>query len=568
MRFVPHLDATLQSSTTPWDHHYYTDSDSEVESNLGADDNHSLGESSTTSGSDKEGSIAYTGKEQGGETEQLPDFLTVHGLHDRFNMACSLAENNHLFNPPISKSTTTGENNKIYEQNEDADEGNDTNESSEDTALSNHSSLAKYYVSRFAEARAKRSNTVQNLIKEEEERKRKAEEERLRKIEEERRRKEEAARKAREEEEKRRLAELKRIEEEKKRKEQEEKARQEALKAQEQLRLKKQKEAELVAKAEAEAKKAAELERAKNEAAKMIIKPKEIEASFLKYTKDIKDINSQVVDPMNKNKELKKAAGSHKRKINPKFGQLTNSQRQLTRITNEINDLVLQTKQNDLVYKWILNFISDAIISQAETEVSVKPKASIPLAKLTLNLLILFEELSYFLLAKFYTACPFLLGYSCPQDTEEGRTRLGWNRDEDTGKWENEVQYNERLSGISTLFSVITRLKLDSTYIGYNSSTTKHPLPISNSWIFLARMVDVPATELTETHYTIVGAWWDACSIEFLQAYGKQSRKLLQLVVDEWSSLGDKSSAGKVRLKLLGEEWAQGKMQSFPLMEP
>ena len=82
-------------------------------------------------------------------------------------------------------------------------------------------------------------------------------------------------------------------------------------------------------------------------------------------------------------------------------------------------------------------------------------------------------------------------------------------------------------------------------------------------------MADAPATELTETHYTIVGSWWDACASDFLQAYGKQSVKLLLLIANQWTAAANgKACASMVRLKLLGEEWTMnGKIKSFPPME-
>jgi nucleoporin GLE1 len=507
------------------------------------------------------------------DLQKLPEFLSsLDGLDQRFNLACKLIDNPQLNNleNDFDFNNITSLNLKIPKNKE---------VKSNDLGLKNLKNLyidnlTNYFVSKFTDERVKRKTTIDNMIKLEEERIRKIEEERRKKEEEERRRREEEERKKREEEERKireeaerkRLEEeriLKQIEEEKKRKEAEKKAELERLE-----KLKKEKELKLAKKEkEAATRKELELKQAQENIKNMIIRPTEIEKSYLKYMKDIEDIENQILKPVQDNKELKKLVGSHRRKINPKFGQLTNSQQQLSRITNEIKDLILQTQSNELAFKWILNFISDAIISQAETEVSVKPKSSLPLAKLTLNLLILFKDLSYFLFAKFYKSCSFLLGYSCSQDTEEGRVRLGWNRDENTGKWENESQYNERLSGISTLYFVITKLKLDSSYIGYDPSSTKHPLPISNSWIFLSRIVDVPVDELSETHYTIAGSWWDACAIEFLQAYGKQATKLLRLVSNEWTNITGKSSAAKVRLNLLGEEWVCGSINSFPEME-
>lgn len=546
MRFVPDRNPCWQTSSYKFSPEDITDSGSDI------DDSAYSSDSETVTSTE--------------ELQQLPEFLSLNGLGGRFDLACLLAEK-HLDRTRLLK-----------EENDDNTDVSfaapSVNNSISSNNTLNHDNLTKYFVSKFSSDRLKRKAVVDELIrleedrirKIEEERHRREEEERLRKEEVERKRREELERKAKEEAERKRIEEekrLKAIEDEKRRIEQEKK-RQLELKE----KLQKEKELEVAKKQkEIAERKELELKQAQENEKNMITRPLQIEESYLKYINDIKDIETQILKPVQDNKDLKKIVGSHKRKINPKFGQLTNSQQQLSRITSEIKDLILQAQPNELAFKWILNFVSDAIISQAETEVSVKPKSSLPLAKLTLNLLIIFKDLSYFILAKFYKSCPFLLGYSCSQDTEEGRVRLGWNRDESNGKWENETQHNERLSGIATLYFVITRLKLDQTYNSYDPSSTTHPLPISNSWIFLSRIVDTSIDELSETHYTIVGAWWDACAKEFLEAYGKQSVKLLRLVSNEWTKVGEKSSAAKVRLNLLGEEWCRGSITSFPEME-
>lgn len=499
------------------------------------------------------------------ETTSLSDLLENLGLEKRFNLVSSIYKKNEELEPfenaSLSLITTPDSSG-----NSDASQTQNMHKRSFKIT-----DPTQFITSEFLKRRQQNNDEVDHLIKAEEERIRLIEEERQRKIAEERKRKEEEDRRIREEKERKikEEAERKRLEEEKQRKDaEEERLRREQREKEMKEKLAKERELKkLKEKQDAELRAAEEAKRVAEEAKNSIYKPREIEQQFLQYVKHKEQIETNILVPVAENKELKKLVGSHKRKINPKFGQLTNSQEQLTRITGEIKVLVDQTQGNNLAHSWILNFVADAIIAQAETEVSVKPKSSIPLAKLSLNLMILYPELSQLLLTKFYTKCPLLIGYSCTQTTEEGRVRMGWNRDEDTGKWEKESSYNERLSGISTFYAVINRLKLDGTYLGFDPSSMKHPLPISNSWVFLARMMDLPESLLTEIHYVIVGSWWDACCKEFIEAYGKQARKLLNLVSTEWTSIGNKSSAGRVRIRLLFDELSKGVIESFPLME-
>ncbi|GMM30640.1 nucleoporin [Martiniozyma asiatica (nom. inval.)] len=380
---------------------------------------------------------------------------------------------------------------------------------------------------------------------------------------------EEARRKAQLEDEERQR-QLKLAEERKRKEEEERKAKEAAEKAQREAEENARKaERELAERKLAEAKEKAEAEKRKTEEAKSkifpVIRIDEIKAQFEKYTKEIQRIKEEINAPVKSDPNLKKLVSQQKRKINPKFGQLTNSQSQLTKITGEINQLLSEAKSLKLAYHWLLNFTAKAIVSQAETEVSLNSKMALPLAKLTLNLILLNPELLELLKARLIKKCPLIIGYTCDIKTEEGRKKMGWKRSSD-GKFEDENRYTERLSGIMTLFAVMTRLKIDGTFVGVNFTQVKHPLPIFNSWTFLARMIDTNPILITPVHFAVVGAWWEACCVEFEMAYRRQAAKLLALATTKWILLG-KGSAME-RLKLLGEDWRVGKFTGLAKMDP
>lgn len=382
-------------------------------------------------------------------------------------------------------------------------------------------------------------------------RRRKEEEERIRQEQERiKREKEEQARKLKEEQEKLR----KKQEEELKAKQlAEEKAKKEQEAALEAQRLKD----------EAEAKRIKE-EEAKAAINSTVFHKEECIATFVRYKGEIDRIKREIKEPMAKDTVLKKQVNAHKRKMNPKFGQLTNSQTQLTRITQELHQLLLEGQQNTQVYHWLLNFIAKCIVLQAQTEVSIKPKMAVPIAKLSLNLMLLHPELKEFLMARFVKKCPMVIGYICAIDTESGRSKMGWKRTSD-GKYEDVTQYAERVSGIMILFVTITTLKLDQTYLGFSQEWT-NPWPLGYSWTLAARIMDSMPSLISEEHFTIMGGWWDACSGHISRAYGKQGAKLLTLVSTKWVMLG-KQCASRERLKMLGEDWAKGQNKELPAME-
>lgn len=380
------------------------------------------------------------------------------------------------------------------------------------------------------------------------------EEERLRRIEEERKRKEAEEKRIREEEERKR----KQIEAEKKAAE--ERAKQEKLKQEEEA--KKKDAAEKLAKAKkAEAKKKEEELAASR--GKYTTNFTNIEKTFMRYKEQIATIKREIVEPVKKlDKEQKNLVARHKRKINPKFGQLTNSNQQLQSVANELQNLIQQTASNTLIYKWILNFTAKAIVHQAENEVRVKPESALPLAKLALYLIQTFPDLKPLLMARFVKKCPFVIGFTCSIETEQGRTNMGWKRNSDD-KWELSTSYDERISGMMTLFAVITRL--DTMVPGQ-----ANPWSFEYSWMLVARICNTPLNLLTNVHFVALGAWWDATAHQFLQKYGNQGAKLLRLLGDQLTSaVADRKYVGAARLRILMEDWVStNNITAFQEMDP
>ncbi|CAK7897612.1 mRNA export factor Gle1p [[Candida] anglica] len=410
----------------------------------------------------------------------------------------------------------------------------------------------------FQSLLSSQSTNVSQIIAEEKERRRILEEARLKKLEEERirREKEEAERKRREKEEEALRLKKKKEEEELQRKKKEEEA-------------KKAEEAKKEAAKKAKEKQEKEKERIRNEeeaaarAGVGLTNFIKIEESFYKYKQDIADIKQNVVLALKKeNDQHRKAVGALKRKINPKFGQLSNSFTQLARITEEVKSQIRDAQQNanDLTYQWILNFVAKAIVSQAETEVTVKATAALPLARLALSLLESFEQFEYYLTARLVKKCPFIIGYSCSIESEEGRTRMGWRR-RDT-KWEDEVKYDERVAGICTMWSVMSRLKDHSPGNGPGIFNMR------SSWQFAARMGNTPVDRLTNAHFVCLGNWWEACAVELYKAYGGMGRKLLFAIAFALTqSVVDKKYAGAARLLILGEALQKGEIVPIKEME-
>ncbi|CCK67930.1 nucleoporin GLE1 KNAG_0A02410 [Huiozyma naganishii CBS 8797] len=300
------------------------------------------------------------------------------------------------------------------------------------------------------------------------------------------------------------------------------------------------------------------IESAKREASqgKYVTSRTKIEETFWHYKNKVVEIKQTIAEPAKAlPKDIKSLLSQHKRKINPKFGQLTNSLQQLTAIKNELNNLIGQCKAapNPLIYPWILNFCAKAIVHQAETEVRVKPESATPLAKLSCFLLQQFPELGELLMARFVKKCPYVIGYTCAIETEKGRSSMGWKRKSDD-KWESDTSYDERMAGMMTLFAAITMLPES------NQQPVNEKWSVVASWQIVARMANLPTASLTNTHFILLGAWWDSCAFEFLGTFGNQADKLLRLVGDALTqSVNEHKFVGAARLRILYEDYVQNR---------
>lgn len=371
-------------------------------------------------------------------------------------------------------------------------------------------------------------------------------------IDQERKHKEEEARrraaeqKKQEEEEKRRKEELQRLEQEKQR----------AL----EVERKKKEEEKLRLEEEAKKQRIIEEEKKRQDArlGKGVYNSSAIADEYTWQMQTIAKIKSTIVEPLGKDANLKKATSALKRKINPKLGQLSNSRSHVSKLTAEVINTIQESRSlGELSYHWILNFIAKAVVDQAETEVTVKQTAALPLEMFVQLILERFPDFEEFLMARFVKKCPFIVGYTSKVDTEEGRKRMGWRRSE--GKWEDESKYDERIAGICTVWAAISAIP----------SVKCSSFSSQRLWQFLSRMANCPKDLLTNAHFACVANWWEVSANAFSLVYKDQANKLLKLAATDWTELvADKRFPSAARLRILGDEWLEtGKLNYIKPMD-
>ncbi|CCJ31142.1 unnamed protein product [Pneumocystis jirovecii] len=261
----------------------------------------------------------------------------------------------------------------------------------------------------------------------------------------------------------------------------------------------------------------------------------------LMYRKKIEDIKLNVLKPVSENEIWRKFCFQNKRKIIPKCGQLTNSKQKIARITKDLEEIIIMSKEVAItVYHWILNFLSKAIIKQAETEVTVNLYSAYPLATVCVFLMSSHPDLIDILLARFAKKCPYTIPYlKYNKKTEEGRKALGFYRSKN-GKYEEEVSYTERQCGIFAVFAAIIQ-----------TQHIPNCLPMHFGWTLLAKLLNEPPS--SETVFAIISTFMDISGNAFARHYGLQADKLIRLAVKDW--VGDNKGSSATRLKILGEEW-------------
>ncbi|KAK9456068.1 GLE1-like protein-domain-containing protein [Dipodascopsis uninucleata] len=267
------------------------------------------------------------------------------------------------------------------------------------------------------------------------------------------------------------------------------------------------------------------------------------------YQTLISYIKTDILPPVANSKEVKSYCSTNKRRIKPKLGQLTNSRSQIARILGELDSIFTEAAAySELAYKWLLNFLSKSVVSQAETETAVSPTSAYPLGTLAIFMMAKHPLLRELLLARIVKKCPYVIGYTCNIDTEAGRVRMGYKKIEE--RWEDDAMYCERMGGIASVWAVMTQVVFNQ------SSTINHPYPIYHSWTFVARTLNISTSELTNAHFTVMSSWWDLAGRRFVEAYGNQSHKILTTIWDAWTrSASDKRYPAAARLRILGEQW-------------
>lgn len=202
------------------------------------------------------------------------------------------------------------------------------------------------------------------------------------------------------------------------------------------------------------------------------------------------------------------------------------------------------------LFLYLLNIFAKTIINQFINECGAQPKAADPLGVIAAHI---FSNKTYLwrgktlvdiLMAKYRVACPVLFGYRGSESTEQGRIRLGWRRDGAT--WTPEQQHIDRMKGLAVGYAAISLRD-------FSKSPNKNPWPPSKYWASLARIVNTPPTEISNTQCVVLRGMIEIYEERFIYFYGSAAVAALRSALIDFPSKAPARTPGTSGLLVLAQ---------------
>lgn len=180
------------------------------------------------------------------------------------------------------------------------------------------------------------------------------------------------------------------------------------------------------------------------------------------------------------------------------------------------------------LFVFLVNIFSKLVINQFVNEAGIDPTRADPIGVIVASVFSKPEflwrnhSLIDILIAKLAVVCPVLFGARGSEKTEEGRTRLGWLKDD--GNWVNEGVHNQRMTGLGAGYASICLRN-------FSKSKNKNSWPPTHYWQALARITSTPPQEISPTQFTVLKALIENYEGTFLTFYGNAARAALRVAL-------------------------------------
>ncbi|KAI7598083.1 hypothetical protein KC346_g14390, partial [Hortaea werneckii] len=137
--------------------------------------------------------------------------------------------------------------------------------------------------------------------------------------------------------------------------------------------------------------------------------------------------------------------------------------------------------------------------------------------------------------AKYHVVCPPLFGITGPQNTPQGRKRLGWWTE--NAVFLSEELHYQRMRGLGAGFSALTLRD-------FSRSANPNPAPNRLWWEALARILNLPPGHPQLTHYVLVKALLADHVPRILQIFAAAGKAVIRKATAEFPQKGPRRENG------------------------
>ncbi|ODO08617.1 hypothetical protein L198_00349 [Cryptococcus wingfieldii CBS 7118] len=306
-------------------------------------------------------------------------------------------------------------------------------------------------------------------------------------------------------------------------------------------------------------------------------------AMWRQYVEKQQWMKSEVIEAVKADKPTMTALNKSKRMMTRWLGQTLNTKESVTKITNDIHDILVQhlptlpttaspiVLNNDIPrpYAYLLSHISKVLISQAQSEITSKPASAYPLGKIVYGLMLRgHAALGDILFARFVKKCPWVVPFYPARQPNQSREE--YEQSTGRGTDESSHEYISRMSSLSTLFFAILQTPIPSLI-----STLPTPLPTPQqleqlipvpmrlsyawTWMALALRDPMPASPPIAT---LVTTWLEIALAECISVYGRiQTDKIREVLEREGLQGGGLKGDGGMaldKLEFVLDRWRKG----------
>ncbi|MCJ1387110.1 hypothetical protein MMC17_010239 [Xylographa soralifera] len=303
---------------------------------------------------------------------------------------------------------------------------------------------------------------------------------------------------------------------------------------------------------------------------------------YLEIHKSLKEFRKFMADQGKRNPALKTQMGDMRRVIKKCVGQLTSGKESNRQPRNQIMEVLktaagiaqpevdvpmfmanppsgTSTTKGPALLIYLLNIFAKALIAQFINEASIVSTAADPIGVVGSQIFASSEfrwnsfSLVDILIAKYHFVCPVLFGIYGNEETNQGRYRSGWIKEnKGSDHWISEQKHFERMTGLGSGYAAISLRN-------YDKSRLQNPYPVHNFWRSLAAIINTPPQEATSTHFTVLKALIENNETRILDFYGNAGRLALKkALIDFPRESGSKSVSAK-SVAMLPDIWQKDK---------